>query len=111
VYERGAVWTARLPDIGPKPVVIVSDRAVTLALHPIAARITSVERTRTIPTTVSLQPGEVTGLDRNSYVLCHDLTTLRDGDLVEQLGVVPTHRLLEIEDRLAFVFRIGEVGE
>ena len=57
VYERGAVWTARLPGVGPKPVVIVSDRAVTLALHPIVARVTSVERQRAIPTAVATRTG------------------------------------------------------
>lgn len=108
MYERGAVWTARLPGIGSKPVVIVSDRAVTLALHPIVARITSVERERAVPTVVAIEPGEVEGLEERSYVLCHDLVTLNDGDLVERLGVVPTQRLLDIENRLAFVFRIGE---
>ncbi len=108
MYERGAVWTARLPGIGLKPVVIVSDRAVTLALHPIVARITSVERERAIPTAVAIEPGEVEGLPERSYVLCHDLVTLNDGDLVKRLGVLPTQRLLDIEDRLAFVFRIGE---
>jgi mRNA-degrading endonuclease toxin of MazEF toxin-antitoxin module len=108
VYERGAVWTARLPGIGPKPVAIVSDRAVTLALHPIVARITSVEHQRAVPTAVAIDPGEVEGLPERSYVLCHDLVTLNDGDLVERLGVLPAQRLLQIEDRLAFVFRIGE---
>lgn len=108
MYERGAVWTARLPGIGLKPVVIVSDRAVTLALHPIVARITSVERERTVPTAVAIEPGEVDGLEEHSYVLCHDLVTLDDGDLIQRLGVVPTQRLLDIENRLAFVFRIGE---
>jgi mRNA-degrading endonuclease toxin of MazEF toxin-antitoxin module len=108
VYERGAVWTARLPGIGLKPVVIVSDRAVTLALHPIVARVTSVERERAVPTAVAIEPGEVEGLQERSYVLCHDLVTLNDGDLVERLGVLSTQRLLDIESRLAFVFRIGE---
>jgi mRNA-degrading endonuclease toxin of MazEF toxin-antitoxin module len=108
VYERGAVWTARLPGIGLKPVVIVSDRAVTLALHPIVARITSVERERAVPTAVAIEPGEVAGLEKHSYVLCHDLVTLSDGDLAEHLGILPTQRLLDIENRLAFVFRIGE---
>jgi len=104
MYERGAVWTARLPDVGRKPVVLVSDRSVTLALKPVVARVTSVERPRAMPTTVPIEPGEVDGLPRRSYILCHDLTTLRDGDLIEHLGDVPSYRLVEIEDRLEFVF-------
>ena len=88
--------------------MIVSDRAVTLALHPIVARITSVERQRAVPTAVVIEPGEVEGLQERSYVLCRDLVTLNDGDLVKRLGILPTQRLLDIENRLAFVFRIGE---
>lgn len=107
MYERGAVWTAHLPDVGRKPVVLVSDRAVTLALKPVVARVTSVERPRTMPTVVSIEPGEVEGLTRQSFVLCHDLTTLKDGDLIEHLGDVPSHRLVEIEDRLTFVFALS----
>ncbi len=107
MYERGAVWTAYLPDVGRKPVVLVSDRAVTLALKPVVARVTSLERTRSIPTAVSIELGEVEGLTRQSFILCHDLTTLKDGDLIEHLGDVPAHRLVEIEDRLTFVFALS----
>jgi mRNA-degrading endonuclease toxin of MazEF toxin-antitoxin module len=107
VYERGSVWTARLPHVGRKPVVLVSDRTVTLALKPLVARVTSVDRPRAMPTAVSIEPGEVDGLTLRSFVLCHDLTTLRDGDLIEHLGDVPSHRLMEIEDRLAFVLSLS----
>jgi mRNA-degrading endonuclease toxin of MazEF toxin-antitoxin module len=104
MYERGAVWTARIPEIGVKPVVILSDQTVTLALRPIAARITSVERPRTVPTSVALAPGEIEGLAEHSYILCHDLMTVQDGGLVEHLGAVSRERIIEIEDRLSFVF-------
>lgn len=108
MYDRGAVWTARLPGVGLKPVAIVSDRAVTLALKPVVARITSVERPRGFPTAITLEPGEVDGLDRLSYVLCHDLTTLHQDELIEHVGIIPSGRLVEIEDCLTFVFRIGD---
>lgn len=107
MYERGSVWTARLPKVGRKPVVLVSDRAVTLSLKPVVARVTSVDRPRVMPTAVSIEPGEVDGLTRPSFVLCHDLTTLEDGDLIDHLGDVPSHRLMEIEDRLAFVLSLS----
>jgi mRNA-degrading endonuclease toxin of MazEF toxin-antitoxin module len=109
VYERGAVWTARLPDIGRKPVVLISDRSVTLALKPVVARVTSVERPRAMPTTVPIEPGDVEGLPHRSYILCHDLTTLKDGDLLEHLGDVPAECLVDIEDRLQFVFGLHGV--
>jgi mRNA-degrading endonuclease toxin of MazEF toxin-antitoxin module len=107
VYRRGAVWTTELPGIGRKPAVILSDHAVTLALRPIVARITSVERPRAVPTAVALGPGEVDGLPEHSYVLCHDLVTVQTDGLIEHMGTVPRERMIEIEDRLAFVFGVG----
>jgi mRNA-degrading endonuclease toxin of MazEF toxin-antitoxin module len=107
MYERGAVWTARIPEVGIKPVVILSDQTVTLALRPIVARITRVERPRTVPTSVALASGEIEGLPEHSYILCHDLMTMQDGGLVEHLGAVSRERIIEIEDRLAFVFGVS----
>ena len=104
MYERGEVWLARIEQVGVKPVVLVSDRSVSIALRPIAARITSVERPRAVPTAVALAPGEVDGLPEHSYILCHDLMTLRDGSLVEQVGSVSRRRMVDVEDRLLFVF-------
>jgi mRNA-degrading endonuclease toxin of MazEF toxin-antitoxin module len=97
----------QLPNISRKPAVILSDQTVTFALGPIVARITSVERARTIPTTVALEPGEVDGLSERSYVLCHDLVTVQTEELVTHMGAVPSERMSEIEDRLAFVFGVG----
>jgi mRNA-degrading endonuclease toxin of MazEF toxin-antitoxin module len=110
VYERGDVWSVLIPDVGTKPAVIVSDRTVSLALRPIVARITSVERNRSVPTTVALSGGEVEGLPDPSYVLCHDLTTVEEGGMSKHLGAVPRERLIEIEDRLAFVFGLSDLN-
>jgi mRNA-degrading endonuclease toxin of MazEF toxin-antitoxin module len=109
MYERGEVWFARIPEVGVKPVVLVSDRTVSLAMQPVAARIASVERPRNVPTVIALAPGEVEGLAEASYVLCHDLMTVHDGGLVEQLGRIPWRRMVEVEDRLAFVLGLGGV--
>lgn len=108
MYERGDVWAVRIPDVGVKPAVVVSSRTVSLALRPIVARITSVERARSVPTTVTLSGGEVEGLPDPSYVLCHDLTTVDEDGMSEHLGTVPRERLIEIEDRLAFVFGLSD---
>lgn len=110
MYERGDVWTVQIPNVGLKPAVIVSDVTVTIALRPILARITSVERPRSVPTTVMLASGEVEGLPEPSYVLCHDLTTVEDGAMTKHLGAVPRERLIEIEDRLAFVFGLSDLS-
>jgi len=97
-YERGEVFLAELPRIGHKPVVIVSARAVNLALADvIAARVTSVERERSLPTYAALDPGDVEGLPLPSYVVCHDLWTLPKGRLVKSLGILPPNRLVDVE--------------
>lgn len=101
IFRRGDVWLAELPSVGRKPVVVVSWNAINRALDAvIVARVTSVERERRLPTFVSLDPGDVPGLPRRSYVICHDLFTLSKELLVERLGGVPLQRLLEIETSL-----------
>jgi mRNA-degrading endonuclease toxin of MazEF toxin-antitoxin module len=97
VYQRGAVWRASLPDVGPKYVVIVSSQAVTLHLAPIVARITSVRRERAIATAVLLVAGEVGDLPEDSLVICHDLHTLPSGLLTKHEGNLSAGRLLEVE--------------
>jgi mRNA-degrading endonuclease toxin of MazEF toxin-antitoxin module len=110
VYERGDVWSVQVPNIGLKPAVIVSDKTVSVALRPVVARITSVERPRLVPTTVTLTGGEVEGLPEFSYVLCHDLITVDEGGMSKHLGAVPRERLVEIEDRLAFVLGLSDLN-
>jgi mRNA-degrading endonuclease toxin of MazEF toxin-antitoxin module len=100
MYRRGAVWIADLPDIGRKPVVIVSSRLVTLKLRPIVARITSVARERTLATVVALAAGEVEGLSEVSFVLTHDLFTLPGGGLVTHLGTLQSDRMLEVDEAM-----------
>jgi mRNA-degrading endonuclease toxin of MazEF toxin-antitoxin module len=97
MYRRGAVWMAELPDIGRKPVVVVSSRLVTLKLSPIVARITSVARERTLATVVALAASEVEGLSEVSFVLGHDLFTLPEGGLVAHLGWLQSERMLEVD--------------
>jgi mRNA-degrading endonuclease toxin of MazEF toxin-antitoxin module len=97
VYRRGAVWTADIPDVGRKPIVIVSSRLVTIKLQPIVARITSTQRARTIETVVTLDAGEVDELPLASFVLAHDLFTLPDDALVAHHGSLRPERMMEVD--------------
>lgn len=99
-FTRGAVWFVGIPEVGDKPALIVSWQPVQQALSSaIVARITSVERKRSLPTAVELEAGEA-GLDRGGYVLCHDLFTL-DRDLFGRYaGALSPLRLLEVEEAL-----------
>jgi mRNA interferase MazF len=99
--SRGAVWFASLPEIGLKPVAVVSPNFINRALaNVIVARITSVQRPRTLPTFVVLDPDEVPGLPDESIVICHDLFTIPKTLLDRHLGDLSTHRLLQVDTAL-----------
>ncbi len=98
--ERGDVCWARLPEVGRKPVLVVSARAVTLALRPIVVRITSIERVRPIATAVLLEEGEISGLPARSWVICHDLFTLLDPLALEHIGNISPSRMVDVEEAL-----------
>lgn len=91
---------ADLPELGRRPVLVVSARVVTLALRPIGARITSIDRDRPIPTAVRLEEGEVPGLPQSSWVICHDLFTLLTAEGLERVGTVSARRMVDVEDAL-----------
>lgn len=99
-FRRGAVFYAEIPDVGDKPVLVVSSHAVNQALgNVIAARISSVARGRALPTVVSLEPGTA-GLPSESFVVCHDLFTLPKACFRRALGRVPSQKLFEVEKAL-----------
>ncbi len=100
MHRRGDVCWAQLPGLGRKPVLIVSARVVTLALRPIVARITSIERERSIPTAVRLEEGEIAGFPASSWIICHDLFTLLTADGLERVGTVSARRMVDVEDAL-----------
>lgn len=103
MLERGDVGWASLPGIGRKPVVVVSTRVVSVALRPVVARITSIERDRPLPTAVALDDGEVAGLPGRSWIICHDLATLVGDEPLERLGVLSPARMVDVEDALRAV--------
>lgn len=109
MYRRGAVWMVELPNLGPKPAVIVSSRLVTLKLNPIVARITSVARERTLATVVALSAGEVEDLPEASFVLAHDLFTLGEGGLVTYLGWLQSDRLFEVDEAVLTALGVNTI--
>lgn len=97
--SRGEVWWAAIPDLGNRPVLIVSAQALNRALSEVTvARITAVERERALPSFVALEAGEV--LPERSFVICHNLFTLPTSELRDQLGMLSADRMLEVEDAL-----------
>jgi mRNA interferase MazF len=98
--RRGEVWWADLPRLGRKPALIVSSNNVSRALGEfVAARVTAVERERTLRTHVPVESQE-TGLAERSFVLCHELHTLGRDGLGEQTGRLGPWRMAEVERAL-----------
>jgi mRNA interferase MazF len=99
-FSRGAVWFVDIPGVGEKPALIVSWQPIQQALGAaIVARITSVKKRRSLPTTVYLTAGEG-GLEEPGHVLCHDLFTLERSVFRRYSGTLGPTRLVEVEDAL-----------
>ena len=104
---RGELYWAEMPEIGRKLFLIVSWNAVNRGLRqPIVARVTATERERALPTHVELKPGEG-GVPERSWILCHELVTLRESNLVERLGELPLGRVLEVDTALRRALDLG----
>jgi mRNA interferase MazF len=98
--QRGEVWWVDIPALGRKPALIVSSNVVARALgEVVAARVTAVERERTLPTHVPVE-SEETGLAERSFVLCHELHTLGSQRLKEQTGRIGRWRMAEVKQAL-----------
>lgn len=99
-FSRGAVWFVAIPGVGDKPALIVSWQPIQRSLGAaIVARITSVERKRSLPTIVRLEPGEA-GLERGGYVVCHDLFTLDRAVFRRHVGALSPLKLAEVDHAL-----------
>lgn len=97
---RGDVHQTRFPGLGRRPALIVSWDSVNARLRqPVVARITATERDRSLDTFVSLDPGEA-GAELPSYVLCHDLSTVRAQDVGTYLGTLSPSRMSEVDAAL-----------
>jgi mRNA-degrading endonuclease toxin of MazEF toxin-antitoxin module len=89
-----------LPGLGRRPALIVSADEINLGLRqPVVARVTSTARPRAVRTYVPLAAGEA-GLEAESFVLCHDLTTLPTEAVGLRLGRLSRRRMLEVDAAL-----------
>jgi mRNA-degrading endonuclease toxin of MazEF toxin-antitoxin module len=80
--------------------VIVSSNAVSRAIgEVVVARVTAVERERSLRTHVRVESAE-TGLPGKSYVLCHELHTLTGDELKKRTGRLGPWRMAEVEQAL-----------
>jgi mRNA-degrading endonuclease toxin of MazEF toxin-antitoxin module len=105
--RRGDIYGVVLPTRegeARKLAVIVSADAINRAgMDVVVARLTRQDRYRAVPSVVVVEPEEQTGLSVTSYVLCHDLHTLRQVVLDPRpVGTLPLGKVVEVEDRLRY---------
>lgn len=105
--KRGGLYFAHLAEVGDKPVLVVSWNALNAGLRsPVVCRVTRTERERSLPTYVSLLAGEG-GLPEASYVLCHELTTIRAEDLRKEIGMLSEGAMQRVERALRRTLDLG----
>lgn len=108
IVDSGEVWWFDLPGVGRKPGVVCSRRTVNLSVLPVIARITTVDRERSLPTTVALDDGEVDALGQRSWILAHDLFLAGPGTpLLDRAGRLGPARLVELRRALGWTFGLS----
>lgn len=90
---RGEVWWAELPDVGRRPVVVLTrDEVVDALTSVIVATVTT--RRRDVPTEVGLDVDD--GMPRPCVVSLDNVATERKAHLVERITRLGPDRMLEV---------------
>jgi len=105
--KRGEIWWATLTprsgseQAGNRPVLILSHDAFNLAPGwrsvMVAPLTTSASQARRGPTAIPLEAG-IAGLEQDSTVLCHQITTLDRSKLTKRLGSLSSAHMTRIEN-------------
>jgi mRNA interferase MazF len=97
--RRGDVWWCELPDVGRRPVVVLSrDAAIPRLCRALIAPCTTT--VRGLPSEVVLEPGE-DPVPRPSAVNLDSVESVSIGVLVERLGALGSQRMRQVCDALA----------
>ena len=99
VPARGEVWWCELPEIGRRPVVVLSrDAAIPRLRRTLVGPCTT--RIRGLPSEVLLEPGD-DPVPRGCVVNLDSVESVSLGTLVERLGRLSDHRMSQICAALA----------
>lgn len=108
--RRGEVYWARLfprsgtEQKGRRPVIVVSNDGFnqvaswrSIIVIPVT---TSSRQARQVPSMVPLSPKE-TGLPKDSYAICHQITTLDRSKIEQRVGVLSREAMRRVEEGIA----------
>ena len=97
--SRGELWWCELPDIGRRPVVVLSrDAAIPRLRRSLVAPCTTT--IRSLPSEVVLEPGE-DPVSRRTAVNLDSVESVSVATLVERLGRLTPQRMREVCAALA----------
>ncbi len=98
MIRRGDIWWSEDPQLGRRPVLVVTrDAALPALQRPLVAPLTT--RVRDIPSEVALGPAD--GLPRECVALLDNVQPLPRSLLVERIGRLEGDRMLEVCGALA----------
>jgi len=109
--ERGDIYIANInprsgsEQSGIRPVLIISHNGFnttqnwkSIIIVPVSTSINQAQRT---PTIVKVSPDE-SGLEKESSILCHQITTLDKGKLLKKIGNLNGDKLKEVEKAIKY---------
>jgi len=100
LIRRGSLYFADLDGLGDKRVLVVSWDAINQGMRsPIVCLVTPTARARALPTDVHI-PAGVGGMELDSWVLCHEISTLDEDDFRREIGELPAPLLVDVEAAL-----------
>jgi mRNA interferase MazF len=109
--ERGDIYIANInprsgsEQSGIRPVLIISHNGFnttanwnSIIILPISTSTTQARRT---PTIVNILKNEA-GLEKDSSILCHQITTLDKSKLTKKVGSLPKEKMKEVETAIKY---------
>ncbi|WP_160667332.1 type II toxin-antitoxin system PemK/MazF family toxin [Pseudarthrobacter sp. ATCC 49987] len=106
--NRGELWTVSGGTYAqkPRPALIIQDdlfaASESITLLPLTSQLTDAPLLR-----LTVEPGQLTGLERVSQIMVDKLTTVRRASLGQRMGRVDAKTMVAVEQSLAIFLGLG----
>ncbi|WP_258805119.1 type II toxin-antitoxin system PemK/MazF family toxin [Pseudarthrobacter sp. NS4] len=106
--NRGELWTVSggIYAQKPRPALIIQDdlfeASESVTLLPLTSQLTDAPILR-----LTVEPGDLTGLERESQIMVDKLTTVRRANLGQRVGQVDAKTMAAVEQSLAVFLGLG----
>jgi mRNA interferase MazF len=106
--NRGELWTVSAGTYAqkPRPALIIQDdlfaETESITLLPLTSQLTDAPLLR-----LTVEPGQLTGLERVSQIMVDKLTAVRRASLGQRVGRVDAKTMVAVEQSLAVFLGLG----